>query len=101
MQIPDILMRLNADQTPGIALPNLDKLRLKRQNILLAPGSESIRISLPKNLPIAARPPAVLVDVEAEVVVAEEELGGVALNVDGFDIFALGNEVEGGIGLVE
>ena len=74
MQKPNVLVRLNAHQTPRITLPNFNKLRLKRKYKLLSPSSKRIRVALPKNLPVSSGSPAVLVDVEAEVVVAEQEL---------------------------
>jgi hypothetical protein len=71
MQEPNILVSLNAHKTTSITLPDLDKLRLERQNIPLTPSGEGVRTALPQNLPVTTSSPAVLVDVEAEVVVAQ------------------------------
>ena len=94
MQKPHILMRLNAHQPTRIALPDLNEVGLERQDILLAPRGKGSRTAFPQNPPISSRAPPVLVDVEAEVVVAEQEFRRVALDIDGLDVLASGDEVE-------
>jgi hypothetical protein len=53
------------------------------------------------DLPVRAGSPAIAVDEEAEVGVVEKKFAVQALDVDGFDVFLSGDEVQGGVGLVE
>ena len=102
VQESDVLVRLYAHQATRVALPDLNELGLKRQNVLFAPRGKGVGRALPQDLPVTASAPAVLIDVEAEVGVTQQELRGVALDVDGLDAaFATGDKVERSVCLVE
>jgi hypothetical protein len=73
-------------------MPELDKVRLKRQNIRIR-ERKRVRVTLPGDLPVRTRPPAVAVDEEGEVAVVQEELAVHALDVDWLDVFFAGDEV--------
>lgn len=100
MQHPHILRRQNINQHPCIHIPNLNKIRFKRQDIRLE-YRKRLRVPLPRNLPLWEGAPTVAVDKEGEVRVAEQEITVDALDVDGADVFFEGDEVERGVGLVE
>ena len=100
MQHPNILSRDNVHASPRNNVPNLDKTRLKGQNVRIG-QRKSLRLALPDNLPVRPRAPAVAVHKEGELGVVEEELTVEPLDVDGLGVLFQGDEVEGGVGLVE
>lgn len=100
MQHPDILRGNNMHQRARLHMSDLDKARLKRQDVRIA-QRERGRLSLPCDLPVRARAPSVAVDVEREVGVVEQELAVQAIDGDGLDVFFAGDEVERGVGRVE
>ena len=100
MQHPNILPHHHRHQPRRLHIPNLDKIRLKRQDIRTEDGKRR-RVALPVDDPLLAGAPAVAVDEEAKVGVAEQKLRGQPLDVDGLDGLAAGDEVERSVGLVE
>lgn len=83
-------------------MPDFDKTRLKRENVRREDG-ERIRVTLPSNHPIGPSTPAVAVNKERVIRVAEQELSLNAFNeyrLDGAFALAL-HKVEGRVGLVE
>lgn len=100
MQHPHILRRQDIHQRPRVHIPNLNEVRLERQDVRLEYG-ESLRVPLPRDKPLGERAPAVPVHEEGKVRVAQQEVAVDALHVDGSQVLLGGDEVEGGVGLVE
>lgn len=88
------------NQHTSLHVPYFDKAGLEGKDIRVE-DSKGLRRTLPRDLPVRTRPPAVAVDKEREVRVAEQELGLKALDMDRLDVLALCNKVERGIGLVQ
>lgn len=88
------------NQHTSLHVPYFDKAGLEGKDVRVE-DSKGLRRALPRNLPVRTRPPAVAVDKEREVCVAEQELGLKALDVNGLDVLAPCNKVEGRIGLVQ
>lgn len=94
MQEPNVLGREHADQLPILREPDLNKVLLKRQNVLVAPRSESSRLPFPRDSPVVARSPSILVDEEGKVCVAEQELRRCTFYVDWLDVVATNHKVQ-------
>ena len=101
MQEPNVLRREHTHQLSVLREPDLDKVLLERQNVLVTPSGKCCRLALPGNLPVVARSPTVLVNEERKVGVAEQKLGWCTFYVNRLDVVATDNKVQGCVGLVE
>lgn len=100
MQEPDILPRHDMNQFARLDVPDLDKARLKRQDIWII-QRKVLRCALPLDLPVRPCTPAVAINKEAEVRVVEQEFPIQTFYVDWLHTLLARDEVERGIGLVE
>src|ERR1700753_188304 len=87
-------------QHSRLHVPYLHKARLERNDIRIEKGKRW-RVPFPVDDPIASCPPAVAVDEEAVISVAEQELRSNTLDMDGFDVLLLLHKVERCVGLVK
>ena len=94
MQETNVLRREHTNQLPILRKPDLDKVLLKRQNVLVAPRSESSRLAFPCNSPVVAGSPSVLVDEEGKVRVTEQELRRCTFYVDRLHVVATNDKVQ-------
>lgn len=100
MQHANILGRENMHQHARLHMTNLHEARLKGADVWIEDG-ERLWIAFPVDHPITSSTPAIAIDKEAVVSVAQQELGGNALDVDRFDVLLALDEVERRVGLVE
>ena len=93
MQHSNVLRGQNMHQHARLHVPYLYKARLESEDIRVEDG-EGLRVAFPIDHPVAACSPAVTVDEEAVVGVAEQELCSDALDVDGLDALLALDKVE-------
>lgn len=99
MQHAYILGRNNMHQRTRLQIANLNKTRLKRQEIRVAQG-KSLWPTLPANEPIRPRPPPMPVNKKRVLRIMQKKLAIQSFNRDGHNFFPA-DEIEGGVGLVE
>lgn len=74
MQKANVPRSKHTNQATSLCEPDFDKVLLECEYVLVAPGGKSSGSTLPDNLPIISRAPAVFVDEKGKVSVAEQEL---------------------------
>lgn len=99
MQHAYILCRNNMHQRARLQIANLNKTRLKRQEVRVAQG-KSLRPTFPANEPIRPRPPPMPINKKRVLRIMQKKLAIKSFNRDGYDFFPA-DEIERGVGLVE
>ena len=87
-------------ERPGVHVTDLDEVRLKRKYVRLEDGKR-LRVALPLDQPVREGPPAVAIDEEAEIRIAQQEIAVDAFDVYRSQVFFCGDKVERSVGLIE
>lgn len=99
MQHPYILGRNNMHQRTRLQIANLNKTRLKRQEIRVA-QRKRLRPTFPANEPIRPRPPSMPINKKRVLRIMQKKLAIQPFNRDRHDFFPA-DEIERGVGLVQ
>lgn len=102
MQVPRVLVHFETDQPASLVPPDLDKVRIESEDVVLAPQRKGVGCALPRYLPAATISPAVLVDEKRKLGITEQEFGALVFDEDWLGIeTALDEWVERRVGVVE
>lgn len=99
MQHAYILGRNDMHQRTRLQIANLNKTRLKRQEIWVA-QRKRLRPTFPANEPIRPRPPTMPINKKRVLRIMQKKLAIQPFNRDGHDFFPA-DEIERGVGLVQ
>ena len=100
MQHPDVPRRDNVRERACLDVSNLDEAGLEREDVRVGQRKRR-RLTLPADLPLRTRAPAVPVHEEGKVRVVEQEVAVQALDVYRLDVFPSRDKVQRRVGLVE
>lgn len=99
MQHAYVLGRNDMHQSTCLQIANLNKTRLKRQEIWVA-QRKRLRPTFPANEPIRPRPPTMPINKKRVLRIMQKKLAIQPFNRDGHDLFPA-DEIERGVGLVQ